>query len=61
VQSIKTGYPTKGMLPFGGGPALTDDQVLQVASYILSKADSHPPNPKAKDPERDVECEQGAH
>lgn len=59
VQSIKTGYPTKGMLPYGGGPALTDDQVLQVTSYILSKVDSHPVNPKAKDPERDVECEQG--
>lgn len=57
VQSIRVGYPTKGMLPFGGGPALTDDQMLQLASYILSKRGSNPPGAKAKDLERDVECE----
>ena len=46
----------KGMLPYGGGPALTDDQMLQLASYILSKQRSKPAGAKAKDPERDVEC-----
>jgi cytochrome c oxidase cbb3-type subunit 3 len=57
VQSIKVGFPTKGMLPYGGGPALTDEQVLQLASYILSKRGSNPPGAKAKDLERDQECE----
>ena len=56
VQSIKTGYPVKGMMPFGTGKTLTDQQVLQVASYVLSKHGSNPPNPKPGEPDRDVEC-----
>ena len=60
VASIKTGYLTKGMLPYGGGPALSDTELQQVASYILSKNDSHPPNPKTFEPGRDVECKTGS-
>ena len=56
VNSITTGYPLKGMLPFGIGKPLTDEQVLQVASYILSKRGSNPSAPKPADPERDKEC-----
>ena len=56
VKSIKTGYPVKGMLPFGTGKPLTDQQLLQVASYVLSKHGSNPPNPKPTEPDRDVEC-----
>jgi len=56
VQSIKTGYPVKGMMPFGTGKTLTDQQVLQVASYVLSKQGSHPPNPKPSEPDRDADC-----
>jgi cytochrome c oxidase cbb3-type subunit 3 len=56
VKSIKTGYPVKGMIPFGTGKALTDQQVLQVASYVLSKQGSNPPNPKPIEPDRDVDC-----
>ncbi len=56
VASIKTGYPVKGMMPYGTGKALTDQQVLQVASYVLSKKGTHPDNPKPKDPERDHDC-----
>ena len=44
------------MLPYGGGPKLTDEQLLQLASYVLSKRGSHPPNPKAVDPARDKAC-----
>jgi cytochrome c oxidase cbb3-type subunit 3 len=55
-QTIRTGMPTRGMLPYGGGPALGDDQVLQLTSYILSKRGSAPAGAKPKDPERDVEC-----
>jgi cytochrome c oxidase cbb3-type subunit III len=56
VASIGTGYPLKGMLPFGTGKTLTDAQVLQVASYVVSKRGSVPVNPKPADPERDAAC-----
>jgi len=56
VKSIKTGYPVKGMMPFGTGKVLTDQQVLQVASYVLSKHGSNPPNPKPSEPDRDADC-----
>lgn len=56
VASIQTGYPLKGMLPFGTGKTLTDGQVLQVASYVASKRGSAPVNPKPTDPERDAVC-----
>jgi cytochrome c oxidase cbb3-type subunit 3 len=56
VQNIKTGFPPRGMLPFGSGQALTEDEVLQVASFILSKSGSDPANPKPSDAERDKDC-----
>jgi cytochrome c oxidase cbb3-type subunit 3 len=56
VTSIKTGYPMKGMLPFGSDKPLTDEQLLQVASYVVSKRGSSPASPKPIDPERDVTC-----
>jgi len=56
VASIKVGYPLQGMMPFGTGKALDDDQVLKVASYILSKHGSMPPAPKPVDPQLDTAC-----
>ena len=56
VASIRTGYPTKGMMPFGTTKALDDQQLLQLASYILSKRGSSPPEPKPIDAERDTLC-----
>jgi cytochrome c oxidase cbb3-type subunit 3 len=56
MHSIQTGYPTRGMMPYGGGPALPHDELQQLASYILSKHGSAPANPKAPDPERDRPC-----
>lgn len=56
VNSITTGYPEKGMMPFGTGKPLTDEQVLQVGSYVLSKRGSAPPAPKPPDEERDKPC-----
>jgi cytochrome c oxidase cbb3-type subunit 3 len=56
VHDVKTGFPQKGMLAFGTGKTLSDEQVLQVVSYVLSKRGSHPANPKAIDPERDKVC-----
>jgi cytochrome c oxidase cbb3-type subunit 3 len=56
AQTIRTGFPTRGMLAYGGGPAMSEEQVQQLTSYILSKRGSNPPGAKPKDAERDVEC-----
>jgi cytochrome c oxidase cbb3-type subunit 3 len=56
VNAVKVGFPLQGMLPYGGGSALTDQQVLQLASYILSKRGSNPAGAKAADPARDKPC-----
>jgi cytochrome c oxidase cbb3-type subunit 3 len=56
MASIKTGYPTRGMMPYGTGSPLNDEQLRQLASYVLSKRGSNPPSPKAIDPERDKPC-----
>lgn len=56
VANVKSGFPPKGMLPFGSGQRLTDEEVLQVVSYVLSKRGSSPPNAKANEPDRDTEC-----
>jgi cytochrome c oxidase cbb3-type subunit 3 len=56
MHSITTGYPTRGMLPFGGGPTLADEQLRQLASYVLSKRGSLPKAPKPSDPARDKPC-----
>ena len=56
VASIRTGYPTRGMLPYGSNSVLDDEQLRQVASFILSRRGSAPPNPKSPDPERDKAC-----
>jgi cytochrome c oxidase cbb3-type subunit III len=54
MNSIRTGYPDKGMQPFGTGARLSNRQVLQVASFILSMKGSNPANPKPIDPTREV-------
>ena len=56
MHSIATGYPPRGMLPYGGGPRLSETELLQLASYVLSRRGSRPVNPKAPDPARDKTC-----
>ena len=56
VQNVTTGFPPKGMLPFGSTQRLTDKELLQVVSYVISKRGSNPNNPKTVDPERDKPC-----
>ena len=64
MKSIKMGYPDKGMMPYGTNARLSDRQVLQLASFILSMKGSNPPSPKPIDPAREVkfvpEAEQAA-
>lgn len=45
VKSIKYGYPAKGMISWRG--TLKPDQILDVASYVLTLHGTNPPNPKA--------------
>jgi cytochrome c oxidase cbb3-type subunit III len=56
MRSISTGYPTRGMLPYGGGPKLSDADLRQLASFVLSRRGSHPPTPKVPDAARDKTC-----
>jgi cytochrome c oxidase cbb3-type subunit 3 len=57
MAAIRNGAPVRGMLPYGTGSTLTDTQLLQVSSYVLSKRGSSPASPKAIDPEREKPCE----
>ena len=57
VQNVTTGFPPKGMLPFGSTQRLTDKELLQVVSYVISKRGSNPVNPKPADPTVDKPCE----
>jgi cytochrome c oxidase cbb3-type subunit 3 len=57
TRNITSGFPAKGMLPFGSGQPLTDEEVLQVASYVLARRGTNPVNPKATEPDRDKECQ----
>jgi cytochrome c oxidase cbb3-type subunit 3 len=56
VKSIRTGYPQKGMLPYGTGKTLTDEELIQVASYVIAKRGSVPPAPKPVEAGRDTKC-----
>lgn len=56
VKNIQTGFPDKGMQPFGSGTPLTPVQVRQVASYVVSKKGSNPPGAKPIDATREKAC-----
>jgi cytochrome c oxidase cbb3-type subunit 3 len=56
VKNVSTGFPPLGMLPYGSGTTLSDQQLLQVVSYILSKQGSNPASPRAVDPAREKAC-----
>jgi cytochrome c oxidase cbb3-type subunit 3 len=55
ASSIIEGYPDRGMIAYGSGARLTNEQVQSVISYIASIQGSEPANPKAPDP-RASEC-----
>ena len=50
-KTITNGFAAKGMISWRG--ILKDDQIKQVASYIISIHGTHPPNPKAPQGEKD--------
>jgi cytochrome c oxidase cbb3-type subunit 3 len=49
VRIINVGVPAKGMIPWD--KTLTPEQILQVASYILTLEGTNPPNQKASEGE----------
>lgn len=57
ILSIKNGFPSRGMPPYGSGSPLSDEELQQLASYIISMRGSDPANPKAPDMSRSQPCE----
>lgn len=56
VRNITTGFPERGMQPYGTTARIADEDLVALVSFIVSKRGSNPPDPKAVDPERDREC-----
>jgi cytochrome c oxidase cbb3-type subunit III len=56
AANIASGFPDKGMIPYGSGTPLSDLELMQVASFIISLQGSTPAAPKEIDPEREVPC-----
>lgn len=52
MEVMKNGVPAKGMAPFKD--QLSEEQILQVVSYVLSLQGSNPPNAKAPQGEKEV-------
>lgn len=56
ASSIKTGFPSKGMMPYGSGSRISDEDLNKLVSYIGSLQGSSPANAKAIDESREVTC-----
>lgn len=59
ASSIINGYPDMGMLPYGSGTKLSNEEVQQLVSYIASLQGSNPPDAKAADMSRTQPCREG--
>ncbi|MFU8859437.1 MAG: cbb3-type cytochrome c oxidase N-terminal domain-containing protein [Cyclonatronaceae bacterium] len=57
MTSVKTGYPQQGMPPYGSGNRLSDEELQQLASYIISLRGSEPEGAKSPDMSRAEQCE----
>ncbi|TVQ10674.1 MAG: hypothetical protein EA364_12015 [Balneolaceae bacterium] len=55
--SVKVGFPQQGMPAYGSGSRLTDLQLQQLASYLISLRGSNPDGAKAPDMSRSERCE----
>ncbi|MEO1022443.1 MAG: cbb3-type cytochrome c oxidase N-terminal domain-containing protein [Bacteroidota bacterium] len=54
--SIKEGFPDKGMVAYGSGAPLPDEDVNAIVSFIGSIQGTNPANPKAVDETRATAC-----
>ncbi|HCD52242.1 MAG TPA: hypothetical protein DEQ34_07335 [Balneolaceae bacterium] len=56
ATSVTTGYPEKGMMPYGSGARISDDDLTDLISFIASIQGTEPANPKPVDEARASEC-----
>lgn len=56
ATSIATGFPDKGMIAYGSGARISDDDMTDLISYIASLQGTAPANPKPTDTERASTC-----
>lgn len=56
AKSITEGYPDKGMVAYGSGAPMSNEDVNALVSYIGSLQGSNPPDAKAVDETRAVPC-----
>ncbi len=56
ADNIVTGFPDKGMVPYGSSKKLSQLELLQVVSYIISMKGTDPPEPKPIEEDREVIC-----
>lgn len=54
--SIIEGFPDMGMVPYGSGAALSNEDVNALVSFIASLRGTNPANAKAADLSREAEC-----
>lgn len=59
ATSIINGYPDMGMLPYGSGSRLSNEEVQYLVSYIASLQGSEPDGAKAPDMNRAQTCTEG--
>lgn len=56
ANSIAVGFPDKGMIAYGSGARISDEDMTDLISYIASIQGSAPANPKPADTNRAVQC-----
>ncbi len=56
AKSITEGFPDKGMVAYGSGAPMPNEDVNALVSYIGSLQGTNPPNPKAIDESRAIQC-----
>jgi len=59
AASIINGYPDMGMLPYGSGTRMSNEEVQQLVSYIASLQGSNPSDAKEADMNRTEVCSEG--
>lgn len=56
ATSISTGFPDKGMIAYGSGARLSDEDLIDLISFIASLQGTEPANAKPVDAARATQC-----
>lgn len=59
AMSVINGYPEMGMMPYGSGAQISNEQVQQLISYIASLQGTRPADAKQPDTSRALACSEG--